>query len=475
MKKHDEQKLEKIFGEMTDEMKLEFLKMALEKNEALRSQFYILYHEMNPRTTPHRPVLPRKVIADACEKLTKELESLDFGNMDWSDYIPRHSGYIEDYEADENFAEDHLDDVFAGWKRGLTGEIENGEVVHAVCTLLGMYDACLNAEIPGADDIFEDLTETLLQQHQEIMTEAIDVLGHTVKSETLAVKAIEAILDHYREKFGGMKNYLKYFEPLLISLTETDATAQKIQTCFDTLGFDDSWTPRLALKMAGFDPDPLVWREKAEEYMHLDRDVARQLLDHYWTEDPTCFRLVGLKLFREHPAEWCDYFSELLFPMFDETFYKEVLFHKTLHDGDIDLYNVLRDYLSEEEKKKFTDEIVFNDVFKVRVWAMEKRYPEILRLVKKEALHTYYFTEMITPILNIYPAEVFALIRIKCEDIIKLKKRSAYKHVAGWLNMVLQINGMEERARHLIHELYNRKPALPALKEEMRKAGVVGN
>ncbi len=136
---------------------------------------------------------------------------------------------------------------------------------------------------------------------------------------------------------------------------------------------------------------------------------------------------------------------------------------------------MLRDYLSEEEKKKFTDEIVFNDVFKVRVWAMEKRYPEILRLVKKEALHTYYFTEMITPILNIYPAEVFALIRIKCEDIIKLKKRSAYKHVAGWLNMVLQINGMEERARHLIHELYNRKPALPALKEEMRKAGVVGN
>jgi hypothetical protein len=30
-----------------------------------------------------------------------------------------------------------------------------------------------------------------------------------------------------------------------------------------------------------------------------------------------------------------------------------------------------------------------------------------------------------------------------------------------------------ETSRQLIHELYNRKPALPALKKEMRQAGVI--
>lgn len=474
MKKKSDQSLERMIRLMPDAVKLDFLWNALEKNEALRSQFTVLYNELEQKPTEALPVKPEKVIADVAKKLKDELETLDFDNMDWREYVPRHSGYIEDYEAYEYFAEDHLDAIFNGWKLGIDEEINTGQLVAAVCKLLGTYDACLNAVIPGSDNIFDDLTDTLLQEHQEIMTEAIDALGHTVKSEILAMKSIEAVLNHYLENYRGMKNYLKYFEPLLIGLTETAKTAGNIQTFFEASVIDDSWVPKLAVKIASFNNDPLIWREKAEEYMELDLDVAKQLLDHYWTDDPTCFRLVGLKLFREHPAALCDYFSELLSPLFDEEFYKEVLYYKTLRDGHIDLYNVLRDYLREEEKTKFTDEIIFNDVFKVRVWAIEKKYLEILKLVQKEVLHDYYFTEMITPILNIYPAEVFVLIRIKCEDIIKRKKRSVYKHVAEWLKMALQIKGIEENARHLIHELYNRKPALPALKEEMRKARVVG-
>jgi len=473
MKKKSDQSLEQMIRLMPDAVKLDFLRNALEKNEALRGQFTVLYNELNQKPTEALPVNPEKVIADAAKKLKDELETLDFNNMDWREYVPRHSGYIEDYEAYQYFAEDHLDAIFNERKLEIVEEINNGQVVTAVYRLLGMYDACLNAVIPGGDDIFEDLTDTLLLDHQEIMTDSIDALGCTVKSEALAMKAIEAVLNHYLENYRGMKNYLKYFEPLLLSLTETAKTAGEIQNLFKTSAIDDSWVPKLAVKIASFGEDPLIWREKAEEYMELDLDVAKQLFDHYWTDDPVCFRLVGQKLFRKHQAELCDYFSELLFPMFDEEFYKEVLYYKTLRDGDIDLYKVLRDHLTEEEKMKFTGEIIFNDVFKVRVWAIEERYPEILKLVQKEALHTWYFTEMITPILNIYPAEVFALIRIKCEDIIKLKKRSAYKHVAEWLKMALQIIGMEESARHLIHELYHRKPALPALKEEIREAGVV--
>lgn len=473
MKKKSDQSLEQMIRLMPDAVKLDFLRNALEKNEALRGQFTVLYNELNQKPTEALPVNPEKVIADAAKKLKDELETLDFNNMDWREYVPRHSGYIEDYEAYQYFAEDHLDAIFNERKLEIVEEINNGQVVTAVYRLLGMYDACLNAVIPGGDDIFEDLTDTLLLDHQEIMTDSIDALGCTVKSEALAMKAIEAVLNHYLENYRGMKNYLKYFEPLLLSLTETAKTASEIQNLFETSAIDDSWAPKLAMKIASFDKDPLLWREKAEEYMELDLDVAKQLLDYYRTDDPTSFRLVGLRLFRKHPAALCDYFSELLLPEFDKEFYKEVLYYKTLRDGDIDSYNVLRDYLNEEEKTKFTDEIIFNDVYKVRVWAIEERYPEILKLVQKEALHTWYFTEMITPILNIYPAEVFALIRIKCEDIIKLKKRSAYKHVAEWLKMALQIIGMEESARHLIHELYHRKPALPALKEEIREAGVV--
>jgi len=456
-------------------VKLDFLLTLLTKNEGLRNQFIEYCKPVEIiRKGYEKNKDGEKLISEASIKFKNELESLDFDNMDWRRYVPRHSGYIEDYEAYEHFAEEHLDEIFGGWKHDILILINDGQVAEAVCHCLGMYDACLAAEIKGSENIFDDLTDTLLQYHEEMMGEVITTIATAVISVDQAYISVEGIFDHYLKVYTGMKNYLRYFELLFISLTESSETAGRILKKMSVAGIDDSFVPRLAVRLASFDEDPLIWREKAEEYMEQDLDVAKQLLDHYWTDDPVCFRLVGQKLFKEHPDELCNYFSELLFPMFDEGFYKEVLHYKTLRDREIDLYKVLRDYLTEEEKVKFAGEIRFDHIFKVRVLAQEQRYPEILALVRKEAFFIYDFTEMITPILNIYPAEVLDLIRIKCEDLLRNhKKRSGYKHIAEWLQLSLQIKGMEENARHLIHDLYNRKPALPALKEEMRKVGVV--
>lgn len=459
---------------MPDEMKLDFLYKALENNEFLRHQFILIFNESDDKSSDIITADPGKVIAETAIYLKNRLESLDFNKMDWREYIPPHSGYIEDYEAWEYFAQEHLDDIFNGWGSEILTKISHAQLVNAVCFSLGMYDACLNAAIPGSDQIFEDLTGTLLQEHKEIMTEATDKIMHTVKSENQAMKAIEIVLDHYLACYRGMKDYLKYFESLLISLTETEKIAGMILSYFENSAIDDSWVPKLAVKIASFDEDPLIWIEKAEELMESDLDVAKQLLDHYWTNDSTSFRLVGLKLFREHPVELCDYFSELLFPMFDEEFYKQVLYHKTLRDRDIDSYNLLRNYLDEEERARFADKINFDELFKVNVLAVEEKYSEILKFAQKKVLHTYNFTEMILPVLNIYPHEVLELIRIKCDHMLQNhKKRSGYRHVAEWLKLSLQIASKEDDARHLIHELYNRKPVLPALREEMRRAGVI--
>ncbi len=462
------------FKKTETSVKLDFLYTLLTKNEGLKNQFIEYGKPVEEiRKRQEKDKSWEKMISEASLKFKNELESLDFDNMDWRRYVPRHSGYIEDYEAYEHFAEEHLNDIFGGWKHDILILINDGQLAEAVCHCLGMYDACLAAEIKDSENIFDDLTDTLLQDHEEMMHEVMTTIGTIVISDDQAYKSVEGVLDHYLKEYAGMKNYLRYFEPLFISLTETCETAGRILKKMTIAGIDDSFVPRLAVRLASFDEDPLIWREKAEEYMELDLDVAKQLLDHYWTDDPACFRLVGRKLFKEHPAELCDYFSELLFPMFDEGFYKEVIRYKTLRDRDLDLYEALRVFLTEDEKFIFADEIRYDHVFKVGVLALEKRYPEILALVRKEAFFTYDFTGMITPILNIYPAETLELIRVKCAEIIKFKKRSAYKHVAEWLQLSLQIKGMEENARHLIHELYNRKPALPALKEEMRKVGVV--
>ncbi|NQV01711.1 MAG: hypothetical protein HQ542_03625 [Bacteroidia bacterium] len=465
----------KQFFDKTDNaVKLQFLKDALQKNDALRNQFTRYCESLHSNPKKKVQEKPLKTISEACEKLNAELESLDFEDMDWRNYVPRHSGYIEDYEAYENFAEDQLNEILDAWKNNIGKCVNNGELELAVCQCLGSYDACWMSNIKGSADIFEDMTETLFQHHQEVITETVDAMDGAVKSEEQAILASEAILNHFLEKYQETSDFLRYFEPLLISLTETTYTAETVVKKLETSGIDESLAPRLAVKLASFDNDPLIWREKAEEFMEADLEVAKQLLDHYWTEDPECFRLVGKKLFGEHRRELCDFFSERLYPMFDEEFYKEVLRFKTLRDRDIDLYESLREYLNEEEKQRFIDDIDWDMGFRINILSIEKKFSEILRMAQKDVLHTWHFTELIIPILNIYPAEVMELIRIKCADTLtNHKKRSGYQRISEWLRLSLQINGMEEEARHLIHDLYNRRPALPALKDEMRKAGVI--
>jgi len=455
--------------------KLEFLHSILSKNDSMRNQF--IEYCKPVEQTGKNPGEDEKIsdrIASACNKLTDDLESLDFEEMDWRNYNPRHGGYIEDYEAYEYFAEDHLDVVFNTWKEKILLSINNGQIVTAVCACLGTYNACLSASINGSDDIFEDMTDTLLQKHKELLDGLITVFETTVKSDEQALQATSSVIDHYLSRYQGMKNYLKYFESLLISLIENKKTADHLIEKLLTSGIDESWLPKLTVKLFTFKEGNKAWIHKAEKFLYDDLDVARQLLTYYWIHDVISFMGHGKRLFQLHPDELCDFFRERLYPLLDREFFRDVLWHKTMRERDMELYKELRDFLDEEEKQRFIDGITYEIPFRVKVLEIEKKFEEILMLAKKDVEHTWHFTELITPVLNIYPDEVLELIRLKISfELTQSKKRSTYTRISNYLNLATRIAHKEAETRLLIHEIYNRKPALPALKDEMRKAGVV--
>jgi pantothenate kinase len=53
------------------------------------------------------------------------------------------------------------------------------------------------------------------------------------------------------------------------------------------------------------------------------------------------------------------------------------------------------------------------------------------------------------------------------------RSRSTYQKMAEWLVYSKEIEGQENRVNMLVKELYGHKPNLPALKDEIRKAGLV--
>jgi len=298
-------------------------------------------------------------------------------------------------------------------------------------------------------------------------------LEATVKSDDQSTWSISAVFVNYQKYHAGMTDYLKHFEPFMITLVENRNVADSILTTIKDKAVNEALMPALTVKLYSFVASPAEWAQKAGQFLYDDLEVAQQLLDYYWIHDPGAFLKHGKKLFELYPHELCDFFRERLFPMFDRDFFRDVLWFKTTRDRTTALYEELREYLDEKDKLEFLKKIRHDEVFKVKVLEMEKRYDAILDLVGQELKHTWNFTELITPILNVFPQETFELIHVKITYTIENdRSRSSYKLICVWLQLSLQIKGKEDEARQLINALYNRKPALPALKQEMRMAGV---
>lgn len=467
--------IDDVFKKTPPQVREDFLYKLLKKNQSIQKQFLEYCKQPAPAKQGNtKAVKPGKLVKQLFSECKAELETVDCEDVDWSDYTPRHSGYIPEYEAIENYAKDQFEAIIKGWKMILQKEILTGSLLQATCFLLGTYDACLWAEIPGADDVFGDLTGTLHGFHQQMLQSGTEEAASVMTSDEQSVLSAEAIFDHFLKEHKGMTDYLKYFEPWLILLAGNERAAMEIFGLIEQKRIDESLFPAFLLKLNSFSDNKKMWLEKAEKFVYQDMDVARQLLDYYRERDVKSFLKHGKKLFTDHPHIFCDYFIEHLSPGLDRDFFTEVLRYKTLRERKVGLYEELRDYLDKTAKEEFIMEIEFDDVFKVKVLEIEEWYDLILKLAQKEASTTWHFTELIAPILNRYPSEVFDLIKFRCElEIRDHKGRDAYRRISEWLYAALRIEARKQEAHQLIHELYNRKPALPALKEEMRKAGVV--
>ena len=129
-----------------------------------------------------------------------------------------------------------------------------------------------------------------------------------------------------------------------------------------------------------------------------------------------------MAIFALHPDFFAAFFHDQISPEMDLDFFKKILLHRAYKERNIALYEALRGYLDDGEKQLFIDSILTDVVFVVKILGMEKRFEDILVLARREAAHTWHFTELITAILNIYPQESFGFKNLKISHTFILSK-----------------------------------------------------
>lgn len=109
-----------IFDKATDKTKLDFLFAILEHNEKLRTEF-LNYIQKKLQETDNQISYEdfKNLINNSQKEYQDQLEVIDLEEPDWDNYIPPHSGYIEEWEAWQYMAEQEVENIFNEWKENL--------------------------------------------------------------------------------------------------------------------------------------------------------------------------------------------------------------------------------------------------------------------------------------------------------------------------------------------------------------------
>jgi len=462
-----------IFDKATDKTKLDFLFTILEHNEKLRTEFLNCIQKKLQETDNQISYEDFKnLINNSQKEYQDQLEVIDLEEPDWDNYIPPHSGYIEEWEAWQYMAEQEVDNVFNEWKDNLLDLIIEQKIEEGFAELIAIYKACLNSDVNDPYDNLGDPNEYFVDEHKKMIKYFTGRVSQSILHENTIQNSIKLFLQYCKDEYPGNENYPRYFEPVLLALAEKSGNPETILKQIENSEVKKKFLPQLVLllnKLCGNSDD---WLKSAETYYLADNKVAEQLLEYYLENDIDAFNRTANELLEKDKYRWAKFLADKISEASDRQLFKNVFSELTIKETKIEYYRKIKNILNEDEKEQLIN-TVYNKPFKVQIFEEEKQYDKIKRIVEKNT-DSWDFTELIKPILEEYPDFCFETIKNKALKTIATQRgRTAYEKIAEWLKLAKLIPAHEDLTRELIMKLYYNKPNLPALKDEFRIAGLV--
>lgn len=464
--------------------KLSFLKQLLDKDAGLQSQFV----QFTKSKSENLDIITGVNIDEIRKAVFNELSSLDFDNI-----VENYDCYDEGFYNDDGYTDevyDEISNVLGAHFRKSEEYFKKGNLIDGTRIILGVYEGIQNLpEIDNSDYyIFPDgYEEEAHRLFKEKFRGIINAAGLCVKSDEVIQQAFDLIIQR-AESFSNTNtenktddiNYdLKVFEKLFTAFLINKETAGYLYRLLQKNNTGESISMAFVmLRIAEINNDEQLWIRTAENFAGFEPDISMQLLEKYKTKnEPDNFNRIA------KPAldKWADKFALYLIENIDkktqELLYVRALKHYTTLKKSTKHYKILREYLNEEQRKEFVDKTGdrYNYAFYIKLLETEKRFADILIFAQKNQQINNDYETILMPIANVYPDYCFCIIQNKCNAALKStdKNRTTYQCMAKWLKVMNLIVAKQKEAREYILSLYNHKPNLPALKDEMRKAGLI--
>ena len=464
---------EKLYQNTPASLKLKYLDAIIGQNNKLKEEFINFVKGVEGKSEGLSYEGFVEIVQDILNDYKDQFEMVDTENPDWESYNPPYSGYIEDWEAYKYASEQEFEAIFEDFRNKAINAIVEQSPDKLIAMLIGLYEATQDADIEDEVCSFDDVNDHLLSEHKNSLNAIIDKLRLGALAENKIGSAFDLFLQYCANEYPENSFFPAHFEPLLIALSEKSDNPAHLLDLLVQSGIDQDSMPELLLFLNKKSGNATEWLKSAQRLYKQNVAVAQALLEYYFEADMPAFLATARELYPTSNYMWAEFLRQYLTPQLDKNLFVEVFRKLTVANRDIEPYYKIREFLTGTEFQNLLEEIKWDIAFRVKILEVEERYPDIKIEVEKNT-DSRHFAEIIVPILKVYPEFCFRKIESLTTSTLQTARgRHIYELIASWLKIAMAIPGFEAESQRLILQTYTHKPNLPALKDEMRKAGLV--
>lgn len=472
--------LEKLFQKIDNEQKNEFLLDILRNNERIKTKFMekFLHQWENIRLIdPPQYDLSNllKEIKKDAQTISSELNELNFEDIDW-DLWDDPGYYVPDYEAAEMIAEDMADQAIEGLTDTLVYKTEVGSLTSIVSNLISTLHGIGMAEINDPHfNLSDDPNGYFFEKVYNLVRKKQSNLSARKFLSADFINALELFLNYQQRENCG-QYLLSVFTNFWPYVIQTKEQAETFMRMADDYNISVSNYPLLVNKVLRLLDDKQRWVKTMEDIFLRDYQSSEDLMAYYYKSDMDAFKQKAASFFGRYKDESYEFLLDKIEK--GSPVHISLLKHAAVRLSSIKAFQELKKYISPEEARLFIDS-VHNPEYRIKLLNNEKQYDKIKEIISgKLSKDSYYsMAGFNKSIQYLYIPDPDAAIRLTKQNINLLmesrRNRNTYQYIAELLKQSLAIPGKTSQVKSIAKDLYNHKPNLPALKDELRKAGLI--
>lgn len=465
---------DQFYQQSSDHLKLKFLEESFRKYPDLKEDFLAFY--LKPADNQLKMTITEEedFILASTDIIKEELEEINLIEPDWEYYVPRHSGYIPEYEAREHMAEDSIDRLIGIHVSEVERYFAEKQFELAFLYMISLYQACMQAELDDEYETLPDPIATMLNSLEQHLVQNAHLFKAIQLSDDQIYTITKIIFDYGHKNGSDPTEFLTFFEGFLNSVTQTGSQAKIVLDIIEKEKAED-YIPWLVTEMHKKSGGFSAWEKSALQVYKKNISVARELLEHYLKQDKAKFVSTVRSLWNEglYQHEFAGFYFEEMKAEEDPELYRKVILFLLDKNFSMEYYQVLQKLMSKEERLRFIEKFQRNRVGYVEALCMEDKTTEALQFAT-QYIDRWNLVDIMSPCFQKQPQAALSLFERKIETLLVDERgRDFYEQIAKLLTLASKIPEIKPDAEQLAAKLYSKFSRMPALKQELRSTGLI--